>query len=108
MRRRGRRESRDDLVEDEQGARLVARGAERLEEARLGRDDAHVAGDRLDEDRGEVLAVPFHHGLDCVHVVERADDRVGGAAAGTPGEDGSPSVASPDPAAASSASACPW
>ena len=50
-------EAGDDLVEDEQRAGGVAERAQRLQEARLGRDDAHVPRDRLDEDRRETLAV---------------------------------------------------
>ena len=69
-------EARDHLVEDEQRARGVRQRAERVEEAGLGRDDAHVPGDRLDEDRGEALAVARDR-LRCrLHVVVGADDRV--------------------------------
>ena len=53
----GDAEAGDHLVEDEQRARGVAERAQRLEEPGLRRDAAHVPGDRLDEDRGEVLAV---------------------------------------------------
>jgi hypothetical protein len=41
-------------------------------------------------------------------VVVRQHDRVGGRRAGDAGRVGQPSVATPEPAAASSASTCPW
>ena len=53
----GDAEAGDHLVEDEQRAARVAEQPQRLEEAGRRRDDAHVAGDRLDEDRGEPLPV---------------------------------------------------
>ena len=53
-------EAGDHLVEDEQRARRVAERAQRLEEAGLRRDDAHVPGDRLDQDAREPLAVAGH------------------------------------------------
>ena len=53
----GDAEAGDHLVEDEQRAARVAERPQRLEEAGRRRDDAHVAGDRLDEDRREPLAV---------------------------------------------------
>ena len=49
-------EAGDDLVEDHEGAGLVAGGAEALEEARGGRHQAHVGGHRLDDDAGHVGA----------------------------------------------------
>src|SRR5581483_4240082 len=69
-------EAGDHLVEDEQRARGVAERAQRLEKAVDRRDDAHVPGDRLDDDRREPLAVA-HDRLGCrVDVVVGADDRV--------------------------------
>ena len=52
----GDAEAGDHLVEDEQRARRVAERPQRLEEAGLGRDDAHVPGHGLDEDAGQTLA----------------------------------------------------
>ena len=83
------------------------RCAQRLEKARLG-DDAHVPGDGLDDDGRQPLAVRLDRRADALHVVEAADDRVDGSPDGTPGEDGILSVATPEPAAASSPSAWPW
>jgi hypothetical protein len=70
-------EAGDDLVHHEQRAGAVADGAQALEEARAGRDDAHVARDRLDQDRGQVVAVPLGQGAHGVEVVVLADERVG-------------------------------
>ena len=78
----GDAEAGDHLVEDEQRAARVAQHPQRLEEAGSRRDDAHVAGDRLDEDRGEPLAVLGHGRRNGVDVVERQHDRVGGDARG--------------------------
>ena len=74
-------EARDDLVEDEQGARGVAERAQRLEEARRRRHDAHVPGDRLDDDRGEAFAVALDRSRRRIGVVVRGDDGVAGRAA---------------------------
>ena len=52
---RRRAKSRDHLVEDEQRVLAIAQRAQALEEPGLRRHDAHVAGDRLDEDRGNLL-----------------------------------------------------
>jgi hypothetical protein len=64
------------LVEHEQRARRVRERAERLQEPRRGRNAAHVPRHRLDEDRGEALAVALAGGGHPVDVVEAADDRV--------------------------------
>ena len=101
-------EAGDHLVEDEQRARRVAELAQRLEEARRGRDDAHVPGDRLDDHAREALAVALERPGGGVDVVVRRDDRVRSGPAGTPAVAGTPSVAGPEPASASSESACPW
>ena len=54
----------------------VAERAQRLEEARRRRDDPHVPGDRLDDDRREALAPLGDRRRGRVDVVEGADDRV--------------------------------
>ena len=72
----GNAEAGDDLVEHEQRSRCVAEAAKRLEEAGLGRDDAHVPRNGLDDDRGEALAVLGHGGCNRVDVVVLAHDRV--------------------------------
>src|SRR5207237_6843939 len=61
--------ARDHLVEDEQRAALVAKAPQALEEPRSRRDDAHVPGDRLDEDARRAVDRP----LDPVEVVEVDD-----------------------------------
>ena len=78
----GDAEARDHLVEDQQRAGGVAERAQRLEEARLGRDDAHVPRDRLDEHGREPLAVALDSRGRGNDVVVRRDDRVGGHASG--------------------------
>ena len=52
-----RSKSGDHLVEDEQGVLAIAQGAQALEESRLRQHDAHVSGDRLDEDGSNLLPV---------------------------------------------------
>ena len=101
-------EAGHDLVEHEQRAARVAEGAQRLEESRLRRDDAHVPGDRLDEHGTRAprrtarprppLPSTSLNGQTTVSAV---------ASVGTPGVEGIPSVASPEPALASSASTWP-
>ena len=72
----GHAEAGDDLVEDEQRAGQVTEPPQPLEEARHGRDDAHVPGDRLDEHARQPLAVCGHRLGGRVEVVVGADDRV--------------------------------
>ena len=66
------------LVEYQQCARRVRERAQRLEEARLGRDAPHVPPNGLDDDRREPLPVALARRSDAGDVVERAHDRVGG------------------------------
>jgi hypothetical protein len=63
----------DDLVEDEHGALAVAQAAQALEEARLRHQPRRVVRHRLDDDRGDLLAVLGEHRLDVVEVVEAGD-----------------------------------
>ena len=69
-------EAGDDLVEDQQRVVAGAEVAQQLEEARRGRDQAHVGRVGLDQDRRElVLGEGAPDGLG---VVPRHDDRVRG------------------------------
>ena len=52
------------LVEDQQRAVLVGERAQRREEAGIGRDEARVADDRLDDDRGDAAGVLAQQRLD--------------------------------------------
>ena len=64
---------------------LVAQATEPLQEAGGRRHDAHVAGDRLHDDRGDLALVGLEargHGVD---VIVRQDDRVGSSALGDAG-----------------------
>ena len=71
-------EAGDHLVEHEQRAGARAALAQRRRGSRrIGRDEPHVGGDRLDEDRGEVVAVRGERHVERVEVVVRHDDRVG-------------------------------
>ena len=100
----------DHLVEHQQRPRLRTPVAEALEEPRLGRHDAHVGGDGLDDRRGDPVAHarrtpgrPRARSLNGTVSVSRAAPSV------TPGDPGRPSVATPLPAPfASSASEWPW
>ena len=67
----------DHFVEDEQDAVAIADRAQALQEAVAGRDDPHVAGDRLDDDRGDLVAVPLDGRLDRRQVVVAREQRVG-------------------------------
>ena len=60
----------DHLVEDQQRADPVALGAQAVEEPGLRGDDAHVGGDRLDDDGGDRL-------VELGHPVVRHDERLG-------------------------------
>src|SRR5439155_5277225 len=72
----GDAEAGDHLVEDEQRPGGVAEAAEQLEEARIRRHDAHVPGDRLDDDRREPFAVAGDGIRGLLEVVVWANDRV--------------------------------
>ena len=61
---RGEAEAGDDLVEEEERLLAVGDLPEPLEEAGLREDDAHVRGDRLDGDDGDLPRVPAEEGLD--------------------------------------------
>ena len=77
----GDAEPGDHLVEHEQRADAVALGAQALEEAVVGRDEAHVGGDRLDDDaRGVVVELG--------HLVVGRDDGVGHGGVGDAGRAG--------------------
>ena len=77
------------LVEDEQGAVLVGDLAQPLEKTRLGKDEAHVPGDRLDDHRRDVV-VPGEERLDRLEVVVRRGERVGDSAGRDPWRVGKP------------------
>jgi hypothetical protein len=93
------------LVEDEQGSVLVGDLAQPLEKTRLGKNEAHVPGDRLDDHRRDVV-VP---GEERPTAPGRCTggERVGDRAGVTP-EVGKPERATPDPARTRSRSAWPW
>ena len=66
-----------DLVEDQQDPELLGQGAHLLVEARLGHDPLGVAEDRLDDDRGDLLAALLEEGAQAVDpVVAGRDHRV--------------------------------
>ena len=93
----GDAEARDHLVEDEQGPRGVGESAQRLEESRLGRDDAHVAGDGLDDDRRQRVALLLNRASHVVRVVVRADDGVRGGSRRHAGRRRDPECRDPGP-----------
>jgi hypothetical protein len=70
-------ESGDDLVEYQHHAVLVAERAQPLQKAITWRNDAHVAGDRLKDDRGDLIALCFESDRHSVKIVVRQHDRVG-------------------------------
>ena len=90
-------EAGDDLVEDEQRAVLRGELAQQLEEAGLGRDEAHVGRIGLGEQRGELVLAPSRRARGVASFQGTITvPRV--AASGTPGEEGMPCVARPEPA----------
>ena len=92
-------ESRDHLVEDEQRAVADRQIAQAGEEAIARRDDADVAGDRLDDDGGDLIAIPRRRApRPTPGRCSVASSVSAAAAAGTPGLVGTPSVSAPDPA----------
>ena len=78
----------DHLVEDEQRAGAGAPVPEVVEEAGRGGDEAHVGGDRLDEDRREVVL--GEGGIDRGDVVVGHDDGVGHRTGGDARRSGDP------------------
>ena len=64
-----------DLVEHEQRAVIVAKLTQALEEPRSGKNAAHVAGDRLDDDAGDVVAPFLEGGARGGQIVERRLNR---------------------------------
>src|SRR5260370_23547926 len=61
-------EAGHDLVEDQQRAALVADLPQTLQESLRRRDTAHVAGDRLDDDGGDVVAMLVHRVRDGIEM----------------------------------------
>ena len=73
------------------------------------RHHAHVAGDRLDDDRGDrSLRWRGRAPRPRSRSLYGASSVCAVTAAGTPGDDGTPRVAAPEPAATRKASAAPW
>ena len=98
-------EAGDHFVEDEQRAVRVAQLAQSAQEAVCWWHDAHVAGDRLDDERGDRAAMRLEHALDRVEVVVAGDSVSAAAPRVTPGLVGMPSVSAPEPACTRNASA---
>jgi hypothetical protein len=108
MRSNDSEQAGDHLVEDEQRAVLRAPLAQVREEPRIGWDEAHVGGDRLDQHRGEVAAVLRERRIDRGDVVVGRDDGIGDGALGDARGAGQAERRDAAPAATSSASRCPW
>ena len=68
-------ETGDDLVEDEQRARLVAQAAQARQEPIVRQEAGRVVRERLDDHRGDVIAMPLERLPHVVEVVEAADER---------------------------------
>ena len=102
-------EAGDDLVEDQQRAVLVAERAQHRQVGRARQHHAHVAGDRLDDDRGDLAAVRARRRLRMASRSLNGTTSVSATApAVTPAEPGMPSVTAPEPAATSRQSEWPW
>lgn len=69
-------EAAHDFIENEDGAVLFRLFPERGEEAFHRRDHAHIAGDRLHDDRGDGVALAVHHGAERFDVIVRHDEGV--------------------------------
>ena len=74
--RRGAK-SRNDLVENQQRARGRAHLAQRSEKPIGWRDESHVAGNRLDDDGGDLAAILVEQTLHGRRIVVARDQRVG-------------------------------
>ena len=99
--------ARHHLVEDDHRAVRSAHVDNRLEESGLGRHAPHVADDRFDDHRGDVLAAGREQTAERACVVEGQREGRAAVAMGTPAESGTPKVAAPLPAFTSKKSACP-
>ena len=75
-------ESGHHLVEDEDDAVLVADGAELFQKARLGRNAAHVACNRLYDDAGHLVFVRLGQFAYVIGIVVARQERVFGVAIG--------------------------
>jgi hypothetical protein len=67
---------RDDLVEDQQRPVPLGAGAQPLEESLVGRNEPHVAADRLDDDRCESRPDATQMPIDVVEIVVARDREI--------------------------------
>ena len=67
-------EAGHDFVEDEEGVLFIADFAEPLEEAVRRTDVPHVAGERFDDDRGDVVSFGLHDLADGIEIVVRCEE----------------------------------
>ena len=74
----GQAEAGDHLVEDKQGAVLVAQGPQSRQEAGGGADHAHVGGHRLHDHRRHLAGVLLQQGLHAGQIVELGGEGVPG------------------------------
>ena len=86
----GDAESGDHLVEDQEDAVLAGDLPQRFEESRPGGDHPHVAGDRFDDDAGQIPAEALDGVADRGGVVVRQRDRQFGQLPGNAGASGYP------------------
>ena len=82
----------------QQGPVFLGQLTERGEVARLGWYQPHVAGDRLEQDRGDLAGEPFQDVGHGAGVVEWAEERVLRGPFGDAGLLGVPSVVAAEPA----------
>ena len=95
------------LVEDEERAVRSGQCAQPFEEPRLREDEPHVPDDRLEDHGGDVV-VSSNSAATAARSLNGAVSVSATAPGVTPGESGSPSVATPEPACTRSRSAWPW
>lgn len=86
----GHAKSADDLIEDQQRAMLACQRAEAREEPRIGRHEAHVRRDGLEDHARDALAVLAEGSVERVDRIERDDERLLGDRRGHAGAGGEP------------------
>src|SRR6185312_11440213 len=95
------------FIENQQCAMLRGNGPQRLKKSRNRRNAPHIAANRLHNHRRDLCSMHLERALQRLHIIEGQGNGMSLKPFGTPGESGSPSVATPDPAFTRSESTWP-